>query len=799
MSKPDHDPASRALADLLATLRLDQLRRWRAGERVPAEDYLRRYPTLQGEAALALIYAEFLLRDELDEDPQLEEYQQRFPQHADRLRQQLEFRDALDAGPATENSSLTEGVGPTAPHRELGPGAVLGQYLLLELLGEGGMGRVWKARHQLMQRLVALKVIQGHFLADAGTVARFQREIRAAAQLDHPHLVRALDADEVAGTHFFVMEYVAGTDLARLVKEQGPLPVARACDYVRQAALGLQHAHEKGLVHRDVKPGNLFLAADGTVKVLDLGLASLVRAQDVGSAASDATPAGALLGTPDYLAPEQARDARSADGRADLYGLGCTLYHLLTGRPPFPAGTLAEKLLGHQLHEPKPVAALRPEVAPGVAAVVGRLMAKRPEDRYPTAAAAAAALAPFAGDGRGRPLPAPRRHGWLLPLAAAVILLVALSLLLRWAMQPGPLSRSDLAEEKGSEFVLRHGGTGTAFARDTAPSTQPERRAPVEAALAALVKLGATISVDEQKPGKPLGEISLQGTKAEDNDLIPFEALREGEHPAVLWLEGTKIGDPGLEHLRGLTGLKSLGLARTQITDAGLIHLRDLGALGYLDLSDTRVTEDGLKHLKPLRELRCLEMKHMSVGDAGLRHLEGLPRLKSLVFSGAPIGDRVVERLQNWTQLRSLNFSETQVGDGGLAALARLTELEWLALNGTPISNAGLGHLEGLKRLQHLELARTQTGDVGLAHLQGLSQLQQLDLSDTPISNEGLKLLAGLPLETLGLEGTRIGDAGLKHLHGLLRLKSLDLRNTRVTPSGIKELQTALPAVQVSP
>jgi serine/threonine protein kinase/WD40 repeat protein len=274
---------------------------------------------------------------------------------------------------------------------------VLGQYVVLSLLGQGGMGKVFKARHRLMKRVVALKVIRPALLAEPRAVSRFHREIEAVSRLSHPNIVAAFDADKVGNRHFLVTEYVEGTDLARLVKEHGPLPAGLASDCVRQAAVGLQHAHEQGLVHRDIKPANLLLsrsAAPGSpplVKILDMGLARLHAEEGDGL-----THTGAVMGTPDYIAPEQASDAHLVDIRADLYSLGCTLYFLLTGEPPFPGGTPMEKLFRHRYVAPRPVEVRRPELPPAVVAIVGKLMAKRPEKRYQTPAELAEALVPLA-------------------------------------------------------------------------------------------------------------------------------------------------------------------------------------------------------------------------------------------------------------------------------------------------------------------------------------------------------------------------------------------------------------------
>jgi CheY-like chemotaxis protein len=272
-------------------------------------------------------------------------------------------------------------------------GMQLGQYRILGHLGQGGMGTVYKARHVLLSRVVALKVLRPEHTRDRGAVARFRGEMRAAGRLAHPHIVQALDARKVKGMHFLVMEFVDGIDLARMVAQLGPLPVLAACEIARQAALGLQHAHALGLVHRDVKPANLMLTQPGHAKLLDLGLALL---RDDRSLAEE-RPGEYLVGTADYLAPEQIVGGRTVDGRTDLYSLGCTLYELLTGLPPFARfASVAQKLRAHVQTPAPAIRRVRREVPRGVAAVLGRLLAKEPAGRFESAAECAAALEPFA-------------------------------------------------------------------------------------------------------------------------------------------------------------------------------------------------------------------------------------------------------------------------------------------------------------------------------------------------------------------------------------------------------------------
>jgi CheY-like chemotaxis protein len=287
------------------------------------------------------------------------------------------------------------------------------RYLILGRVGCGAMGTVFRAVHLLMDRVVALKVVRPELVGRPGAAQRFRREVRAASKLAHPNVVTAFDADRAGGTHFLVMEFVEGLNLDDLLRLRGPLPVAEACGYARQAALGLQHAHEKGMVHRDVKPHNLMLTPQGQVKILDFGLARFVSeaggdappaavpgegsTAPMGEQAGDA-PGYGVVGTPDYLAPEQL-DPQSADVRADVYGLGCTLYRFLAGRVPFPGGDALDKMKRHLRKAPTPLTELRPDLPERLGEVVARMMAKDPADRYQTPGEAAQALMPFVDGG----------------------------------------------------------------------------------------------------------------------------------------------------------------------------------------------------------------------------------------------------------------------------------------------------------------------------------------------------------------------------------------------------------------
>src|SRR5262245_22489300 len=282
--------------------------------------------------------------------------------------------------------------------REIAKGRAAGlriadRYILLDILGEGGMGRVYKAHDTRMGRDVAFKIIRKEKLAHPTTAGRFIQEIQALGKMTkHPNVVEVFTADQLGDNHYCVMEYIDGSDLTQLVRDRGPMGVQPACDAIRQAALGLQHAFEAGLVHRDIKPSNIIVPrTSGPVKLVDLGLARLMDAPG-GEEAHRLTQEGFVIGTPDFLAPEQARDPMTVDVRADINALGATLYYILTGRVPYDGSNATEKMLKHCTDPVPPLLLYRPDVPPQVEQIVHWCMAKGPADRPQTPIQLAAAL-----------------------------------------------------------------------------------------------------------------------------------------------------------------------------------------------------------------------------------------------------------------------------------------------------------------------------------------------------------------------------------------------------------------------
>ncbi len=291
------------------------------------------------------------------------------------------------------------------------PGDRIGHFELVEYVGGGGMGRVFRALDTQLGRTVALKVLPPEQAAAADTLQRFQNEAQSTARLDHENIARVYFVGKDGELSYIVFEFVEGVNVRLLVEQKGPLPLAEALSYTIQVTEALAHADARGVVHRDIKPSNVLITPEGRVKLIDMGLA---RLRNVDAADGDLTQSGVTLGTFDYISPEQARDPRIADVRSDIYSLGCTLFFMLTGQPPFPEGTVLQKLLQHQGDEPPDVRRLRPDVPEEVSRVMRKMMAKDPRHRYASSAELAADLLARAEQIGLRPM-IPASRVWLTP------------------------------------------------------------------------------------------------------------------------------------------------------------------------------------------------------------------------------------------------------------------------------------------------------------------------------------------------------------------------------------------------
>jgi serine/threonine protein kinase len=528
-------------------------------------------------------------------------------------------------------------------------GLVLGNYVILDRIGAGGMGIVYKAQHRRMKRLVALKVLTPAISRSKSAVARFQREVEAAAKLNHTNIVAAHDADEAQGTHFLVMEYVQGSDLAQRVKMHGPLPAAQAIDCIWQAARGLEHAHACGMIHRDIKPSNLLLDDNGTLKILDLGLA---RFQETGAAnATEATSrpelteTGSFMGTCEFMAPEQALNTRNADGRSDIYSLGCTLYYLIVGEPPYKGGTPMEKLLAHREDPIPPLAKGRRDVPPDLETIYRRMLAKNPSQRYQSMREVIAALESLGGTSPTAKVhggPSNRRKRILLPVGVAVLALGALLAFVavvgfggRKAGEPrGEADRTKLTKQPG---ITEQSGPVAALMEGSPPAKQ------VEYVLKKLKETNPRFDgqgTHEQENGV-VAELSICTDHVEN--ISPVRSLprlkrlkcagsgfNKGQLRNLEPIRGLPLTElycgynPSIKDLSPLKGmaLETLDCANTQVSD--LVVLQGM-PVSFLHVHDTNVRD-----LTPLRQLPLRQLRFDIQAAQDLTPLRSIPTLQKI-------------------------------------------------------------------------------------------------------------------------------------------------------------------------
>jgi serine/threonine protein kinase len=598
----------------------------------------------------------------------------------------------------------------------------IGRYRILGKLGSGGMGCVFRALHPVTDREVALKVISGRMLEDPNAVARFQREIRAVAKLHHPNIVEAYDAESEGELHFLVMELVEGLDLARLVRRNGPLLPDRAADYVRQAACALQHAFEKGMIHRDVKPANLILGHDGVIKLLDLGLARLRQ-----GIASDATSENSVLGTPDYMAPEQASSPECEDIRGDVYSLGCTLYFLLTGIVPFPNRNTVQKLIAHQMAEPVSLSELRADLPHGLVEIVSRMMAKQPEDRFSTPSEVAQALAPFA-EFDGDP---DRTCRLTRPAADASDAL----------NDAGLASLSDTDKSAASIATRRHPVAGKPGPLAAPMSTRRRRltAAIVTAAVLLPLFLGGLIYIQTDTGILEIETIddNVDVIVRQNGKIVKIVDLSTGwavEIPSGDYRLALGAGNDAVE-------LDKAGGVKVKRGERTIARIRRKPA----SLTATGPVDDrfiqAVAELKPQEQVDAVraKLKQLNPGFDGK-------------FSRVEIGNGEVEVLE---------FSSDQVKD--ISPVRALRGLRQLVCGG---SNEGLGQLEDLSPLRGMKLSKlavfwTRVKD--LEPLRGMPLKEFFCGGGTQVKD--LQPLQGMQLESLWIDKTQITD--LRPLNGM--------------------------------
>ena len=624
--------------------------------------------------------------------------------------------------------------------REL-PYQRLGQCELLERIAGGGMGEVFKARHLKLDKLVAIKLLYQDRMADRQLLDRFEQEMQAVGRLNHEHIVRPLDADEQDGVPYLVLEYVEGKTLAAVLEVYSaagePFPIALACEFIRQAAVGLDHAHRHGIIHRDIKPANLMLAETGIIKILDLGLARLneLASDDTQRRKKDLTREGQVMGTPDYMAPEQLENSRQVDARTDIYALGATLFKLLVGRAPHADagdGSLTAKLLAIATKPTPSLRQFRSDVPLELDALVQRMLSKLPNNRPQTAIEVAEALRPIASKIERVTLPVSSagrvgvsnlcKGPWssTFKITAAHVaagLCVVLSLMNR--------NRTDT---KTNEIVARPPNANLAPSALT--TADPDR-------------IAAEWVLSLKSLSRPSVRVRLRDSGLE-KDVLPDERLPEEPFSVIV------IGAPSVTTLtddevaRFIVPLRSIvelniGMC-SNVTDAVAPAIKQLSTLGYLRLGGTKVSSHTLVEIATaLPSLTSISVTADQFSDELAEYIRSTPRITSVSLYGGT--DAQLRQLLSATQLTYLGFYGRAENTTWRELPERLPNLDFLSIQTSNVTDADLAEIARCPKLRILSVQVTSISDTGLLALQSCQTLTLLSAHQTKVTEAGVRRL----------------------------------------------------------
>lgn len=675
-------------------------------------------------------------------------------------------------------------------------GQLIGPYLIEAMLGEGGMGAVYRARHTKLDKLVALKILPSHSTHNPQFVARFEREMKAVGKLDHPQIVRALDAGEINGVHYLAMEYIEGTDLHELVRARGNLSVVNACKAIRQAAQALAAAHAAGLVHRDIKPANLFLAKSGQLKILDLGLALL---GEEANAHTELTAAGQTFGTPDYMAPEQWEGAHATDGRVDLYALGCTLHFLLTSKAPYDSPSTRTLLAKMKAHAMAPIPSLRDvrnDVSAELEALYQKLMAKDPDARVQTAAELVDAILPFtvkknkvvaeapsevvdkspdnAEPVTGDPVKAE-------PAEASNDSLIEPSL----ALPAEPSTANDVGASTPSDSLVIH---TSAFSKPQIVKTATPKSEAKQSSKRPMALIGAGVL---SAGLLAVGAIALFSVPRKDR-------VETGTSPAVPVITGTDSPAQSSAQTPSTMNApsspanapsQSAQNSPSQVSSTAVSSLPHAASdgLDFLTKDDARF---GLVDLDAERAAAVWNLNHR--GSVQVTTREGLVTVTSV--DSLPSTPFAILQLSN---------NDAPIDDEGLKQIAPCRRLAQLFLSGNRITGIGLRYLSEIRSLTGLQLSwqKNSAGepllvtDQSLSTVTSLTGLTSIDLmGNYALTDTSVDSLVKLPrLTDIGFGGKLITNAGIAKLSALPDISSLRISESEINDNGLKSFLSSHP------
>jgi serine/threonine protein kinase len=681
----------------------------------------------------------------------------------------------------------------------------LGPYRVLKVLGKGGMGAVYLAEDPKLDRLVALKVMLPRTAANPTAKDRFLREARAAAKLKNDHVVTIYQVDEANGVPYVAMELLEGQSLDEVLSAGKPLGVAQILHIARDIAEGLAAAHEKGLVHRDIKPGNLWLEgsieAGFRIKILDFGLARAALDE------SQMTQSGAIVGTPAYMAPEQAHGNKPVDERADLFSLGCVLYRLCAGEAPFQADTTIGTLMAVVLNDPVALSRRNDSIPPDISQLIMQLLAKDPSLRPQSAREVIARLTQIerATDGTNGTDETygsneiKRSHSfhtshWILGLLAAVVVLAAG--ILFWPMPDGRVVRIE-SNDPSIQVAFAEGELKVTGAYKEPIALKPGK---VDLRIVKTDATGNDFEFETDKLVVHKGEKVVLRIDVIEGQVRVVQAGKGVLDSKALSdaIESTDVDRRAAEWVLSLGGTVQVNGVESDITAVAELPKHRFSLTEVKLRRTAGVTDAGLAHLKEVKGLTSLRIDNTLVSDAGLGHLKDLRRLKNLDISNTKVTDDGLAVVKNFDSLETLFADTTAVTDVGLAHIKDLKKVTLLALGVTKVTDNGLIQIEGYSELRELSLYGTAVTDVGVARLKAFPHLKNLDLSYTAVTDTGVGELRSLKeLATLHLRATNLTDEALAHLRDLKGLRFLNIIDIAVTAKGLADFHAAVPGCQV--
>jgi serine/threonine protein kinase/Leucine-rich repeat (LRR) protein len=645
-------------------------------------------------------------------------------------------------------------------------------YEFLSELGRGGMAVVYKARNLKSQEIVAIKKLLAATLTETAMM-RFQQEAKAITSLRHPNIISVHEfgvADD--GEPYMVMEYVEGSNLGELIREKGSLTVEESMHRFIQLCDALQHAHAAGVLHRDLKPGNVMLSEkDGSfadARLVDFGIAKLMAKE--GEEAEKLTMTGQLFGSPPYMSPEQCRGF-ALDARTDIYSMGCVIFESLTGRAPLRGESILETIM-KQVNEVAPsMKEVCPEkdFSPALEAIVAKALAKDPADRFQT------------------------MHELMLALMQSETQYGLKNLTVTSTAPVKELKKNYSVPISLLLTVICFVGLMFAGKHYWNDYVEKKKVADLKASVKTRRKIFGQIPHNERtdetlqnlfQTDIGIDSLNLNGSKVTDASAI---YIAKQKSLKALNLGQTKIGDGTLKAITELRQLEWLDLGGTAVTDEGLANLKSFNTLRHLSLDKTRITDKGLKHILKMSQLRNLDLSYIpDITSEGVKKLAAL-KLVRLNLCGYSLKDSL-KTVSQMETLKQLDIGRSSLSDRTIDQLKDMTNLVALSINGTEVTSDGFKYLSGLKNLQRLNASRLKINDDSVVHIMNLP-IFVLDYSVTQITDKGCVALSKMPhLANLNLRATQIGNAGLAAIVKAPNLKTLDVGQSRITDDGLPSL-----------